>query len=167
MGARIGGFDTTDIIGVGDTTPPVHFPFEITVTNTQADGLYATIRPGTVNRLLPANIFQKFYLSAGVFYVKLQCQTDGKAPTYVSIFLDSNAGSNDSPSGRSTPPVVFSLVLGVIVVESNSGGGLSPTVLQVVYNNLFFYPSVLFVETKIPTTPGEEPFTRWWGWAAS
>src|SRR5690348_16012665 len=91
MPLKVGGFDFTDIAPGGTAAAAAHFPFEISFTSSDTEGDYIKVRPGTVSGLLPDNIFDKIFVSEGTFYIKLRCQTDGKTPTKITLFIDNNS----------------------------------------------------------------------------
>lgn len=160
MPQRIGGFDQTDIRrGKGGGAGKQHFPFEIT-KGTDPDGNpYVRVRPGLVSGLIPDNISDKIYISKfGTFYIKLTCQTNGKIPTYVFLFSDSEPTDNEDVTSEGVPPPTFEVILGVVV---------NGRPYQIIFNNILAVPNIAFVEPTEQPNAAQEPFTRWWNWKIS
>jgi len=91
-----------------------HFPWEITIKSAQGT-YYITIRPGTVNNMLPSNMFQNLGISGvGTIYVIVHVLTDGQKPT--NLLIDIATQPPQAPGVNPwVPPQSFDILLGVIV----------------------------------------------------
>lgn len=139
-----------------------HFPFEIFLHHSDTQGYYVTVRPGSVTSILPANILDIIYINGQqTSFIKLQCQTNGRLPTYVWVFDDPNSIDNNNATFENIAPSTFEIILGMIVPQT----GGSPKVYQIVYNNLMALPDIAFLASiDGAVEPGREPYTRWWVW---
>jgi len=138
-------------------TQTTHFPFEISGHRDSNGNFYVTVRFGTISGLIPDNISDFLYLNdTGTFYIKLGCQTNGKIPTFITLYSDNQPEDNSATVTQGSPPPDFNITLGVVKAKK---------VYQVVYDNMIATPKVVFLETKTQgLSAGQEPFNRWWAW---
>ncbi len=129
------------------------FPFQVKIGSDPSGNLLAKVHPGTVSGLLPANLTDPIYISQyGTYYIKLQVQTNGKIPTYVYIYSDSQPGDDEDNATEGTPPITLVIPVCMIVDKKP---------YQVIYSNQFAHPVFLFAQT---TGDPDNPWTRWYGW---
>jgi hypothetical protein len=141
---------STPLLQPSGTT--IHTPWEPTIDSSG----YLSVRPGALNSLVPSNIFDTFSVGSSLNYIKLHAETDGARVTSLALVVDSSPiASSPVDVTISTPPTSFDLVVGM----TNSG-----TAWQIEFSNLDYEPRNVFLTPKIPATPGEEPFDRWWRW---
>ena len=137
-------------------------PFQISVAlNPLTNNYEATIRPGTLNQLLPSNIFQgaalqKFtYSQNSMRHVILSAQADGGQFTACELQLSQTAPSSQAPALYGLPTTVQFLI-GVVY---------NATVFQVAKNNLSLTGKELFRTAKASPAPGEVAFNVYYAWA--
>ena len=98
--------------GAGGKT---HFPFEISTTTINGQ-LHVKVRPGTLNSLLPVNMFDVFPISdTGTFYVTLDIDSDGDSVTRIEIDVDSEYPDSLGESAVGVAPEYFQIMLGLVV----------------------------------------------------
>lgn len=145
-----------------------HHAWETTFANegtSDAPNYKIRVRPGSMNSLIPSNIFDGFAVGgAGLFYVKLRCDTDGRTPNAITVLANSTPIDPAVVVAQNTPPPTFFDVLALVAVTDNSGGGLSAKVYQVRFSNLSATPVIDTLVSVTATDPGQEPFVRWWKW---
>lgn len=136
-----------------------HFPWEISVVNVSLDPLVpdyrVKVRPGTMNSLIPSNMFDNFSIATtGTYYVSLECATDGSSVTGAAISVGITAPLPiDEDIGAA--PDAFSILLGVVVDLSK---------YQLVDYVLFAIPvRTLYSLTDTPT-PGEPYYDLHYTW---
>lgn len=143
----------------------VHFPWEITVDGNADDGYVAHVQPGTVNSLVPENIFEEFDVSTGDYYVKLGCDTDGKTVTSIEVIVD-NTPPDVMAAEENAAPSSFDDVIGMIRGELSEDDPDTTVfrVFQIRRTNLTATPIIAFIASQTPEDPGDEPFVRWFKW---
>jgi hypothetical protein len=131
------------------------FPFEISI-EVIGGTYYVKVAPGTMNGALPTNIFDNFAIGAfGTFYVQLDCVTDGKSITDVSIDVLTFPPA-PIPWLVNLAPDSFHYLLGVVV-------DLEP--FNIVNTNLFSAP-VAGVQTLTESpAPGRPYYDINWSWS--
>lgn len=126
-----------------------HFPWEIRVsTNPDTNLPTVKVLPGTVNNMIPTNMFDNFDISdTGTWYIVLDIITDGDSPTDVSInqiqIPPDVIGSN-----MEIAPTSFSILLGVVVDK---------VPFQIIYQLINIQPQVTILSLKDTPVPGQ-PF---------
>lgn len=131
-------------------------PFKIKFfTSEKTDSI--KVMPGTVNQIIPSNIFDKIIVdTSDVVYVKLKVATNGKMIVSCAITVNNQPLDLASPRmQQNIAPSTFEVVLGLI----DEG-----KVYQIIKDNISAIPSVAFKEGRTPLIPGGEPFVRWWQW---
>lgn len=114
---------------------------------------------GTLNNVCASNWDTDHTLPSdgSVKFVMLQVTTASGSVTGLEIQLSSTAPASDTVL-ESTPPPVFKILLGVVDKS---------TAKMIVFDNLNASASEVFRQSRTTTTPGEEPFSRFWRWAYS
>lgn len=152
----IPGFRTIFLRGLYGEKTPNHYPFEVTVNAGTGGALTAKVSPGTLNNIIPTNIFDDISVAAtGMAYIWLDVTTDGKKVTSMTIATGAAlTGGNDATAD--TAPSSFKVPIAIVK---------DAKVLTIVRTNLSYLPKVWMVAPKKPASAGEEPFTRWWAWS--
>ena len=132
------------------------------------DSTTVTIAPGTINALVPSNMFDvngRPYLTISATdttqYVLLTASTNGKIITSASL---SASTSNVDPSlniMKGAAPASFQVLIAIIV------NVLGQQIFQIGLGNITAIPKQMFLEGKVPVGIGAEPFDRWWSWVYS
>lgn len=157
MPLRIGGFDLTDIRRKG--APPVQsFPWQITASS-QNGQIIVKVKPGTINGLLPSNMFDTWTVGAtGTTYVTLDCTTDGYNITDAEVDGNSTVPPDPFTSELNLLPFEFSILLGVIVDRR---------VFQTTENLLEATAKAGLQVLKDDPQPGEPYYDTYWTWMIS
>lgn len=105
------------ILPKGSSSGGTSCPFTVSIAPNAASpttDIDVTITPGTLNQLLPTNIYDTFTIAKmGTFHVKLVASTDGEKVTSGAIEVDSTAAAATSPTPYSLP-TTFDVTLAVI-----------------------------------------------------
>lgn len=123
----------------------VGFPWEISL-QTLAGIAQVVVAPGTINSVLPTNMFDTWPIAGtGTFYVTLDVTTDGTKPT--TAVIDGNSTVPPDPVGinLNLAPLDLSLLLGVIVDKR---------IFQVAYSLFQAVPIEALKTLKTTLTPG-------------
>lgn len=139
------------------------FPWK-TTCGLNNDGLIkVSIEPGTMNRVIPDNMFDPIVLNEGTWYMWIKCETDGQEVNSVTFDPTTDSmRSADYTTENVAPPLFYDVVS--IVDVKDIGGALHGEAYQIRYSNLDAFPSATLYVSKIPDSIGEEPFTRWYSW---
>jgi hypothetical protein len=135
-------------------------PFQISVSVVE-ESYFATVRPGTVNGLLPTNTFsganlRSFSVSANTLqYVSVTAQGNGSQLTSCQLSVSGSAQSPQTAALYSMPTQV-SFLIGVIYNSS---------VYQVVKTNISVAGNELYRVAKTSPSPGEVAFDVYYAWA--
>jgi hypothetical protein len=138
------------------TTP---FPWEITIENNSDGQAYVAVYPGTINNLLPTNIFLKdlFINITGTYFVVLHVDTDGNKPTLSFLQI-----RTEPPQGlgwdQNIPPLQFDLLLGLVV---------DSVPFQLVSDLLLADPIAGAKTLRDPLIPGEPYYDINYSWLIS
>jgi hypothetical protein len=161
-GTRISALDQSGSFAGGGSSN--RHPFQITSIASSDDennNAYAiTVRPGTINNLLPTGIFdgaslKQTEIGSGLQYVVLQAQSDGRQITSAAISVESSA-----PEAQA--PVVFGLPSSLDVLL---GIVKDASVFQVVIDNILVTGKQQFVAQKGGNVaPGELPYEIYYVW---
>lgn len=148
--------------GGGGSTGP--YPFDVSFSaGSDASHNTATVRPGTLNGLVPSNILTTADLSlSGSYYLVLSgVAADGEI-TSCSLSFPTSAPS-PMPVTVGQPPTAFDYVLGMILGNGTAlewfrtiGNGS----LQAAGNEVFRVP-------KASPSPGTLPYDLYWTWVLS
>jgi hypothetical protein len=151
-------------LGAGSGAAASRFPWQVTVDGNATDGYFAHVRPGSINGLVPENIFDSFLVGEGLSLAKLRIDTDGKAATGAEVVVSATAVDPATQVAENVAPPALWDTLALIVGTAGTGGDVSFAVYQVRFTNLAITPVIALLATRTPTAPGDEPFTRWWKW---
>lgn len=105
-------------------------PFDIYLTAVTS-GFEATFQAGTINGVLPTNMFGKItgVTTASNTYFYLKCTTDGKIITESVIEKDTNLRTPESPTAD-TAPTEFNIMIGYCTTAGATGRTISCGHLQ-------------------------------------
>lgn len=144
--------DLIEAYGLGDGDSGFDTPWTIIIS-----GSTFQVFPGTLNRLLPTNIFTDIAFDpTGTTYVKLHCTTDGTKVTAVAIQASSTPVTTAGDATESTAPIAFDVCIAVIK---------KTTVYQIERQPIQFTPQVVGTTTRFASSGGEESFNRVYSWA--
>ena len=143
-------------------------PFDVTLVPVEVSGgsggstaptsYTATIRPGTVNGILPSNIFDSFTIEASqTTYFKAVAATNGKVVTSVSIVADDQAPAVQVPVPQALPAgfeVLFAVSAQGTVFRTLAPG-----------SSIVAGPNALFVADRSGWTPGHPLTETWYAWS--
>jgi hypothetical protein len=153
----IPGFRTIFVRGLLGEAVANHYPFAINLKGGTGGSMKATVSPGTLNNIIPTNLFTDFPVAAtGMVYFWLDVTTDGKKATSMTIATGATLPTTGNEATENTAPADFSVPIGIVK---------DGKVLQIVQTNLSALPKVAMVIPRTPPSMGEEPYTRWWAWA--
>lgn len=133
---------------------PIHgtgvgnFPWKIS-TGSDDIGTFISVRPGTINNMLPTNMFEKQYVALfGTLYVTVHVYTDGEKPTDARIeILTIPPGAPNSNIWIA--PYEFQVLLGVTVERA---------VFQIIDSALSAQPKITIQSLVDNPQPGR-PYT--------
>ena len=171
LSARVTGDGTHISIkqtsGGGTSTPATEtHPFQITSRqdpeSDPEDPTYlVTIRPGTINALLPTDIFDgtalnEFTLAADTLsYVVLSATSDGEQITSATVSLESSPPTAQTPAVFGLPASADFLL----------GAVFNTSVYQVISTNLSLTGKQQYIASKdAPAEPGELPYEIYYVW---
>lgn len=140
----------------GGTGNDITHPFTSTL-----DGDNVVVQPGTINQLLPSNMFSTLTMGVGnPYYLLLNAGSDGKSVTSATLSLATSLSAPLLPTTSGSAPTAFKVLLAVIT-------GTTPnwTLYQIGLGNITALPKQVLLIPKGSVTPGTEPFDRWWTWA--
>jgi hypothetical protein len=151
--------------GGGTSTPATFHPFQITSfadpeSNPESPSYLVTLRPGTINNLLPTNILDDeslatFALPANnLQYVVLSCTAASNALTSCEIALESSPPSAQTPLAFALP-TTYEVTLGIVYNTS---------VYQIVTTNLSVGSVQACITDKANPTPGSLPYNVFLQW---
>jgi len=137
-------------------------PFQISSRqdSENQEAYLVTVRPGTINNLLPTGIFdgdtlRQIEIGSGLQYVVLQAQSDGRQITSASISVESAAPGAQSPVVFGLPSS-FGVFLGIVKESS---------VFQIVKDNILLTGKQQFVAQKTPPVAvGALPYEIYYVW---
>lgn len=136
-----------------------HFPWETTlVLNTVTNFFETRVRPGTINSMLPTNMFSTSNNAielTGTFYVTLDCTTDGDSVTDAVVDFNSTVPPDPMGSNMGVAPSDFSVLLAVIVDRA---------VFQVAFTNFNAQPQTTIFSLKGSPVPGAPFFDINYTW---
>lgn len=143
--------------GGGAQFPAPH-PFQVTRADTDL-GTFVKVRPGTINNLVPTNIFDSLAITAtGVEYVVLTVNLDSTpSPTSAVLSIET-----DYPVPSATTPTHPPSVAKDVIAVLNDG-----VIFQVRDTNLIATSAEVFQETIDNPDPGERDYIPWYRWEIS
>ena len=154
--------------GSSSSAAPTPSPFDVTLVPVEVSGgsggstaptsYTATIRPGTVNGILPSNIFDSFTIEASqTTYFKAVATTNGKVVTSVSIVADDQAPAVQVPVPQALP-AGFEVLFAV-----SSHGTVFRTLAR--GSSIVADSNALFVADRSGWTPGHPLTETWYAWS--
>lgn len=135
-------------------------PFQISASVDAEENVTLTVEPGTLNSLLPSNVFdgpalREFSGGSGLQYVVLTGTSDGEQFTSCSLSVESEAVAPQSPTVFGLPTTA-AFLLGVVYEGS---------VFQVQKTNLLVTGKQQYVKQKAtPAPPGTLPYEIYYVW---
>jgi hypothetical protein len=150
----------------GTSTPPATtHPFQInSFVDPESDpenpSYLVTVRPGTINGLLPTNILdgeslEEFALTSDALrYVVLNCSASSNALTSCTISLEEQPPDNQTPLAFALP-ATYKVILGVVY---------NSTVRQIVSSNLSVAGRQAYITDKVNPAPGTLPYNVFFVW---
>jgi hypothetical protein len=135
-------------------------PFDMTV-RTVSGSLFVSFSPGTVNSILPSNIFSGLtgsYTSGSTQYVYNSNTTDGKTITSTTLTLSSDAPTQQTAT-MWTAPSAFTYLVGVVVDKT--------PYKTISCGNLNFAPTIAITIPKSSISPNTIPFDNYYVWQPS
>lgn len=136
-------------------------PFDLKITLDVPDSeILVKIIPGTVNGLLPSNVFATITeaysaISPITYYASVTCATDGKSITGVTWGLSTSAPTGQTPTAWAAP-ASFSYLFGIIV-----GTTLYRTIAK---SSLVFSPTFVVSVPKSSISPNIIPYDNYYNW---
>jgi len=138
------------------------FPFDVSFTaGSDASHRTATVRPGTLNGLIPDNILTTEDVDINnTYYLILEATAmDGQIAS-AHLRFDSSAPTTGIPTTMGEPPIAFEFCIGIIV-----GDGAMSTWYRTIGNgSLFAEGSEVFRVSKVAPSPGTLPYDIWYTW---
>lgn len=139
----------------GAAPEKILYPFDVTVA-----GGAATIYPGSVNGIMPSNMFATFTASpSSTLHVKVRAVTNGQAVTGCTMVVDASAPAIQTPTPEGLPTVV-EIQVAVLhdgkAYRTIGNGGLALSGQQ-----------QYTVGKDSPLEPGERNFIPYYAWVAS
>jgi hypothetical protein len=135
-------------------------PFQISASIDAEQNVTLTVDPGTLNSLLPSNIFngpglREFSGGSGLQYVVLTGTSDGQQFTSCALSVESEAVAPQTPTVFGLPTTA-AFLLGVVYEGS---------VFQVQKTNLLVTGKQQYVKEKSsPAAPGTLPYEIYYVW---
>ncbi len=133
------------------------FPFDVDLVGAAPGTSDASIRPGTINGIVPADILDVTNLDDTlVYYLVLSVTVADGAITGATIAFTTTA-PDPVPTALGEPPLAFDYVIGLVVLGEwfrTIGNG-----------SLFAAPEEAFRVDKTAPAPGTLPYEIWYTWA--
>lgn len=152
-------FESPPIAAGGGNSVP--FPFDISLVPdpSHAGFSIATIRPGTVNGLIPSNYATTYSLDDTlVYYLVVSVTASDGAITGVTLSMPTTAPAG-MPTNMGQPPLSFDYLIGVVVAgdwfRTIGDGGITATSIE------------SFRTSKTSPAPGTLPYDIWYTWDIS
>jgi hypothetical protein len=146
--------------GTGGGGATESHPFQISASTDAEDNVTLTVDPGTLNSLLPSNVFdgaalREFAAGSGLQYVVLTGTSDGEQFTSCALSVESQAVQPQAPTVFGLPTTA-AFLLGVVYEGS---------VFQVQKTNLLVTGKQQYVKQKsTPAAPGTLPYEIYYVW---
>lgn len=133
-------------------------PFDVAISDgSDVDHFTATVRPGTLNGLIPTNILTTpDLLLATPYYVVLSAVVSDGAITSCTLSFPT-ATPSGMPTAEGIPPLAFDFLLGMII-----DGVWYRTIGT---GSLFASSYEVFRVSKTAPDPGTLPYDIWYSWA--
>lgn len=135
-------------------------PFDATIAPATGTNINVTLRAGTVNNLLPDNMFTTFTVdSTSIIQVKATATTNGQAVTSVTLNVDTTAASVQTPTPFALPSTV-DVLISVIV------NGIAYRIIPCGTINLVGQQQFI-TDKSPPATPGTLNYIPYYTWELS
>lgn len=121
-----------------------------------------TFDDGLVSNILPENIGEKIALKNGKNYIFAIAKASGAVIDRVSIVIDSNLSRGRLIEAKDTPPPLVPVLIALAKVDK---GGVTVTSLR--FRNVLCRPTETRRSSRVPPSPGEEAFNRYYAWTVS
>lgn len=152
----------------GTSSPAINTPFQIFATKNLTgmpptwDGTYnVTLWPGSVNQLLPTNIFAKINQTiTSTQYVVLTCLSDGYVVTSSTWSLMSSQPTTPDATAD-IPPSIFYITLGVIFYNSTPN---TISIFQIWFDNPSCTPFIWTTTSRTGAGPYELAYVNYYNW---
>lgn len=133
-------------------------PFQIEVTSPEEDEYQATIRPGTINSILPSGILdgaelQLYDVGSSLKYIVLTATSSSGQITSAQISAEDSAPAAQEPAPFSLPTQA-KFLLGIT---------MGANVFQIVQDNLSVGGKLQYTESRVAGV-GELPYTTYYVW---
>jgi hypothetical protein len=145
----------------GTSAPSTLHPFQIATGGNAEDGFYCTVRPGTINTLLPTNTFdgdnltQHSYSEDELRYVVLTASATNSQFTSCSISVDSTAPAAQAPT-LFAAPTTYKVLLGIV---------RNASIYQIIYDNIVVSGKQHYVKDRATAAaPGFLPYEIYFVW---
>jgi hypothetical protein len=151
----------TTLVASGSNAGITACPFDVTTAPATggSGNMVATVRAGTINNLLPSNIFSSFpFNSSQVIQVKAHVLTDGQAVTSSTLVVDDTPPAVQEPTPFALPTtvdVLLSVIFNGVVYRVVACGSIQLTGVQQFITN----PST-------PASPGTLNYIPYYIWQA-
>ena len=119
-------------------------------------GYTAQIAPGTINGILPSNIFSTFSVSSTTTYFIARATTNGKQVVSAVIIVSSSPPQNQTPVPQALPASFDKLF--AISMEGN-------VFRTIPSGSITVAPQPLFTADRDSWTPGKPMTETWYSWA--
>lgn len=157
----LGGYTITGANQSSNSSAATSCPFDMAVSvNTGTSVMSVSFTPGTVNGVLPSNIFTPAtigYTSGATVYAIVTCETNGQVITSTTLSISSTAPTAQTPVAWAAPSS-FAYMVGVIVDQT--------AYKTIACGNLTFAPTVAMSVPKSSVTPNVIPFDNYYTWLA-
>lgn len=164
-GIRVNNIGAQTIVTVNRPIPAknniILSPFDLLISITgNGTQISVTIVPGTVNGVLPSNVFATLTetydpVSPITYYASIVCVTDGKVITSSTWELSTTPPIAQTPIAWSAP-AAFSWLFGVIVG--------SKTFRTIPAGSMVFNPTFVLAVPKVSITPNSIPYDNYYQW---
>jgi hypothetical protein len=145
------------VVGGKGTASAALQSFDVIIGSDENGTPTATIVPGTLNGILPSNMFDSFTLDAtSTWYFKAGATTDGTQVTAVEIYVDQSPPDQQTPVPQALPAAfdkLFALVKAGKVFRMIPDGSITVA------------SQPLFTADRETWTPGKPMTETWYSWA--
>lgn len=144
-------------INPGSTASTATHPFQVT-RNDAGSTKRVSIRPGTINSVVPTNIFSPLTITgSGAEYVLLTATFTGDSPVSAALSIETTIPVPSATTPTNTPTAVKDVIAAIY----------DGTVYQIRNTNLTVTSVEVFQETVASPSPGERNYIPWYRWEVS
>lgn len=142
----------------GSAAPPVYCPFDVAIRAGETEGaLIAKVGVGSVNQILPTNIYDEYTFSIGdVIKVKIRAVSDGQKITASTVVFDVDEADVQIPAPFALPAIVEVLV--AVIVAGKPYRQIQCGSIELVGHHQFS------TDKDPPAEPGQLPYTPYYVW---